>query len=243
MSTPKRKLKYALISFTVSFSCGREKFVWSPPSVSVFNRCVAINRSWGLRNHAEPGPAGIKKKNKTPSKTVRDPQMMNIAFHGTIAILAWPMPYIIKAPRTWASPLQLIHILYFRKFLLDAGNVGLSSSQISYPIRGGCSLFLYQILVSVTKAGETAPSANPRANRTPMNDEKVVAAARHWFCWSIPPSTRQCLIIRRWLTMQIPPQTILFSVSHSNWYHEHAGAQLTLDRRQTWQAASDSSDT
>lgn len=51
---------------------------------------------------------------------------------------------------------------------------------MSYPMRMGCSLFLYQRLVSVTKAGETAPSANPRANRTPMKDEKVVAPARHY---------------------------------------------------------------
>lgn len=59
---------------------------------------------------------------------------------------------------------------------MDLGTLG-----ILYPIRRGCSLLLYQILVRVTKAGETAPSANPRANRTPMKDEKVVAAARHYF--------------------------------------------------------------
>lgn len=181
MRTPNRKLKYALISITVSFSCEIEKFVWSPPSVSAFNRCVAISRSWGVRNHADSGPAGIIKKNKTPKNVVRAPQMMNIAFHWAMAIWSWPMPYIIKAPRTWASPLQLIHRLGIESRWSDREEVDLGPLEISYPMRSGCSLFLYQILVSVTKAGETAPSANPRAKRTPMKDENVVAAARHCF--------------------------------------------------------------
>lgn len=114
MRTPNRKLKYARISLTVSFSWGMEKFVWSPPSVSAFSRCIAISRSWLLRNHADSGPAGIKKKNRTPRKIVRAPQTMNIAFHLEMAIWLWPMPYIIKAPRIWASPLQLIHRLKFK---------------------------------------------------------------------------------------------------------------------------------
>lgn len=47
-------------------------------------------------------------------------------------------------------------------------------------MRNGCSCFLYQRLVNVTKAGETAPSVTPRTNRTAMNEEKVVAAAKHY---------------------------------------------------------------
>lgn len=85
MRSPNRKLKYALISIAVSFNCEIEKVVWSPPSVSARNRCVATCRSSGVRNHAESGPAGIKKKNRIPKKTVRAPQMMNIAFHWAMA--------------------------------------------------------------------------------------------------------------------------------------------------------------
>ena len=47
-------------------------------------------------------------------------------------------------------------------------------------MRNGCSFFLYHMLVSVTKAGDTAPSATPSTKRTPMNDEKLVAAPKHY---------------------------------------------------------------
>lgn len=43
----------------------------------------------------------------------------------------------------------------------------------------GCSLFRYQMLDMVTNAGETAPSQNPRRNRTAAKPAYVVGAAKH----------------------------------------------------------------
>lgn len=40
---------------------------------------------------------------------------------------------------------------------------------MTYPIRIGCSLFLYHILVMETKAGDTAPSDSPKRNLTAAN--------------------------------------------------------------------------
>lgn len=103
--------------------------------------------------------------------------------------------------------------------------------------------FLYQILVRVTKAGETAPSANPRTNRTPIDDEKVVAAARHYSACLVCPNARVYLVIHRVTHHTMPPHSILDTVRFAVGDPEIANSKLTLGTKQILRAANDSSDT
>lgn len=144
-STPNQKTIHALASSMVSLNCEKENVVLSPPSRSVASRRVRTFFSRSLRNHAFFGPLGIKRKKPIPAATVSAPQIMNKTRHGAmVRDLFFPMPYISKQPITWATPFMVIQ----------------------RAVRTVCSFLLYQILVMVTNAGETAPSLNPSRNRT-----------------------------------------------------------------------------
>jgi hypothetical protein len=77
------------------------------------------------------------KINRTPTKDVKPPQMMNNVRHGAREMLDCPIPYIMRAPIIWETPFMETHVA----------------------TRMGCSLFTYQFDVMMMKAGETVPVA------------------------------------------------------------------------------------
>lgn len=100
----------------------------------------------------------MMRRKARPQREVRAPQMMNMSRQGASARVEFsPIPYMSRAPITCAIALQVIQ----------------------QPIRNGCSSFLYQRLVMVMNAGDTAPSAAPSRNRTARNCPYVFGAARH----------------------------------------------------------------
>lgn len=106
---PKRKTWKVLQSKKASENCCREKEVLSPPSCWEKSLWEAILRSEGVRNQAVSGPEGMAQKKRIPAKMVMAPQTRNMIRQG--ARLRWlrcsPIPYIIKEPTIWASPLHV----------------------------------------------------------------------------------------------------------------------------------------
>lgn len=144
-STPNQKTHQALGSSIVSFSCGSEKEVLSPPSRSLAMRRERTCFSRGERNQASEGPEGMSVKKPTPEAVVIMPHMRKRVRQGASArVVFLPMPYMSRQPRVWAMPFMLTH----------------------RAVREACSCLRHQMEVMVTKAGETAPSVKPRRKRT-----------------------------------------------------------------------------
>lgn len=92
-----------------------------------------------------------------------------------------PMPYMSKQPTICATPFMVIQKLMWENWVSNMSTYPMAIQRVfkTYAVRLACSSFLYQTLVMVMKAGETAPSAKPSMNLTAAKPAKLVGAAKH----------------------------------------------------------------